>query len=264
MSEEEKIVQYKQVGKNNNIVLITFHRHKDLNAFNSQMLEELEEVLLKIKQKKDIRCVIITSEGKSFVAGADLKWMSTLNEENYNDLIAKGQVVFELIESLPVPVIAAVNGYALGGGMELSLACDIRIASSKAVFGQPEVTLGLAPGWGGTIRLPLIAGIGVAKDLIFTGRKISADEALKLNIVSAVYPPEELLNKALELAETIASNAPIAVREAKKVFTLTFQEKVKEGYKKEQDAAKPCFASSDLKEGIDALFNRRKPEFKNN
>ncbi|MHA1302581.1 MAG: enoyl-CoA hydratase/isomerase family protein [Candidatus Heimdallarchaeaceae archaeon] len=259
---DEKLVQMEKVGEKNNIALISFHRQKALNSLNAQMLDELEEVLRSLQEDHEVRCAIITSEGKSFVAGADLKWMSSLNETNYNELIARGQEVFALIENLPFPVIAAVNGFALGGGMELTLACDIRLASENAVFGQPEVTLGLPPGWGGTFRLQLIAGLGVAKDLILTGRKISAAEAHRMNIVSEVYPPDQLKEKALELAETIAKNAPIAVREAKKALHLSLNDLVEKGYKNEQEGAKICFATNDLKEGIKALFEKRKPEFK--
>jgi enoyl-CoA hydratase len=178
------------------------------------------------------------------------------------ELIKRGQEVFAKIETHPCPTIAAINGFALGGGMELALACDIRIASESALFGQPETTIGLPPGWGATYRLPILVGLGVAKDIILTGRKFSAEEALKINLINKVCKGEELKEIALELAEKIAKNAPVAVREAKNAINKGLHSSIEEGYKAEIKGANICFETADIQEGIQAIFEKRKPEFK--
>ncbi|MHA1687628.1 MAG: enoyl-CoA hydratase/isomerase family protein, partial [Candidatus Heimdallarchaeaceae archaeon] len=248
-------------GANNNIALVTLNRQNALNSLNSEMLDQLENTFLSLQQDNNIRVVIIYAEGKSWCAGADLKWMYSLGMEA-KDLIAKGQKVFELVENHPCPVIAAINGFALGGGMELALSCDIRIASKNAIFGQPEVTIGLPPGWGGTYRLQKLLGVSIAKDLILTGRKITAEEAYRLNFVSEVCNPEELKEKAIKWAEIIASNAPIAVREAKRAIHRNYGLSLSEAYSNEIESADICFHTEDIKEGIKALFEKRKPNFK--
>ena len=259
MSESESLILLEKVGEKNNIALITLNRQKALNAFNIEMLNLLEDTFNSLRDD-DVRAIIIYAEGKSWSAGADLKGMQP--GKDASELIKRGQEVFATVEAYPYPVIAAINGYALGGGTELALACDIRIASESALFGQPETTLGLPPGWGGTYRLPKIVGLGVAKELIFTGRKFPAEEALKMNLISKICKPEELKEIAIELAEKIAINAPIAIREAKQAINRGVYASLEEGYKAELQGADTCFETEDILEGIQAIFEKRKPEFK--
>jgi enoyl-CoA hydratase len=209
------------------------------------------------------RVLIITGDGeKSFVAGADISEMAHLNEEQGREFGRMGAQVFRKIELLPIPVIAVVNGFALGGGCELAMACDIRIASNKAKFGQPEVGLGIIPGFSGTYRLPKLIGQGYAKEMIYTGKAIRADEALRIGLVNAVYEPEELMERAMEMAQRILANAPLAISLAK--------QSINEGYDLDADAAialendlfGQCFSTADQKEGMDAFLNKRKPVFK--
>lgn len=197
---------------------ITINREKALNALNSQVLDELNETLDSVNLD-EIRCLILTGAGaKSFVAGADIAEMSTLTKAEGEAFGKKGNDVFRKLETFPVPVIAAVNGFALGGGCEIAMSCDIRICSDNAVFGQPEVGLGITPGFGGTQRLARLVGAGMAKQMIYTARNIKADEALRIGLVNAVYSAEELMAQAEKMAAGIAKNAPIAVRNCKKAI----------------------------------------------
>ena len=196
------------------IGIITINRPKALNALNSAVLDELDKTLDAVDQEA-IRCLILTGAGeKSFVAGADIGEMSTLTKAEGEAFGKKGNDVFRKLETFPIPVIAAVNGFALGGGCEISMSCDIRICSENAVFGQPEVGLGITPGFGGTQRLARIVGTGKAKEMIYGARNIKAEEAYRIGLVNNVYPAEELMPAAKKLASTIARNAPIAVRNA--------------------------------------------------
>ena len=200
------------------IAVITISREKALNALNSQVLEELDQTLDNIDLDQ-IRCVILTGAGeKSFVAGADIGEMSTLTKAEGEAFGKKGNDVFLKLEKLPIPTIAAVNGFALGGGCEISMSCDIRICSDNAMFGQPEVGLGITPGFGGTQRLARLVPMGMAKQLIFSARNIKADEAFSIGLVNAVYPQAELMEQAKKLANGIAAQAPIAVRNCKKAI----------------------------------------------
>ena len=195
----------------------TIHRPEALNALNSQVLADLAELLDTVEADEEIRVLVITGAGeKAFVAGADIGEMSTLTKAEGEAFGKKGNDVFRRLETLPIPTIAAVNGFALGGGCELSMSCDIRICADTAVFGQPEAGLGITPGFGGTQRLARLVGPGMAKQLIYTAKNIKADEALRIGLVNAVYPAQELLPAAEKLAGTIAKNAPIAVRACKK------------------------------------------------
>ena len=197
------------------VATITINRPKALNALNSQVLDELDQTLDAI-DLDTVRCVILTGAGaKSFVAGADIGEMSTLTKAEGEAFGKKGNDVFRKLETLPIPVIAAVNGFALGGGCEISMSCDIRICSENAMFGQPEAGLGITPGFGGTQRLARTVGVGMAKQLIYTARNIKADVAYRIGLVNAVYPQEELMEQAKKMAATIAKNAPIAVRNCK-------------------------------------------------
>ena len=235
---------------------------KSLNALNSTILKELDDFITNIGQ--DIRVLIITGDGeKSFVAGADISEMAKLNEAEGEVFGKLGAQVFRKIETLPIPVIAAVNGFALGGGCELAMACDIRIASNKAKFGQPEVGLGIIPGFSGTYRLAKLVGMGMAKELIFTGRPIRADEALRIGLVNAIYEPEQLMEEAMNLANRMLPNAPIAIRYAKECINEEYDLAADDAIDFENRMFGKCFATKDQKEGMSAFLNKAKPEFRN-
>ena len=225
------------------VATITINRPKALNALNSQVLDELDQTLDAI-DLDTVRCVILTGAGdKSFVAGADIGEMSTLTKAEGEAFGKKGNDVFRKLETLPIPVIAAVNGFALGGGCEISMSCDIRICSENAMFGQPEAGLGITPGFGGTQRLARTVGVGMAKQLIYTARNIKADEAYRIGLVNAVYPQEELMEQAKKMASTIAKNAPIAVRNCKKVD-------IDQAIVVEEKLFGDCFETEDQKAGM--------------
>lgn len=232
------------------VATITINRPKALNALNSQVLDELEAALDAIDLDA-VRCLILTGAGdKSFVAGADIGEMSTLTKAEGEAFGKKGNDVFRKLETLPIPVIAAVNGFALGGGCEISMSCDIRLCSDNAVFGQPEVGLGITPGFGGTQRLARIVSVGMAKQLIYTARNIKADEAYRIGLVNAVYPQDELIPAAKKMADTIAKNAPIAVRNCKKAINDGLQVDIDEAIVIEEKLFGDCFETEDQKAGM--------------
>lgn len=232
------------------VATITINRPKALNALNSQVLEELDATLDAI-DLNTVRCVILTGAGeKSFVAGADIGEMSTLTKAEGEAFGKKGNDVFRKLETLPVPVIAAVNGFALGGGCEISMSCDIRICSDNAVFGQPEVGLGITPGFGGTQRLARLVSPGMAKQLIYSARNIKAEEAYRIGLVNAVYPQEELLPAAKKMAAGIAMQAPIAVRNCKKAINDGLQVGIDEAVVIEEKLFGDCFETEDQKAGM--------------
>ncbi len=238
--------------------VITINRPKALNALNSQVLAELDETLDSI-DVNTIRAVILTGAGeKSFVAGADIGEMSTLTKAEGEAFGKKGNDVFRKLETFPIPVIAAVNGFALGGGCEISMSCDIRICSDNAVFGQPEVGLGITPGFGGTQRLARIVGVGMAKQMIYTARNIKADEAYRIGLVNGVYPLEELMPAAKKLAETIAKNAPIAVRNCKKAINDGLEVNMDEAIVIEEKLFGDCFETEDQKAGMGNFLEKDK------
>lgn len=240
--------------------IITIDRPKALNALNSQVLEELDAAIDALDLNV-IRCVIITGAGeKSFVAGADIGEMSTLTVAEGEAFGKKGNDIFRKIETLPVPVIAAVNGFALGGGCELSMACDIRICSENAVFGQPETGLGITPGFGGTQRLARIVGPGMAKQMIYTAKNIKAPEALRIGLVNAVYPSADLMAEAKKMAANIAKNAPIAVRACKKAINEGLDKDMDSAIAGEEKLFGSCFETYDQKEGMAAFLEKRKVE----
>ena len=240
--------------------IITINRPKALNALNSQVLEELDATLDAVDQNA-VRCLILTGAGeKSFVAGADIGEMSTLTKAEGEAFGKKGNDVFRKLETFPLPVIAAVNGFALGGGCEISMSCDIRICSDNAVFGQPEVGLGITPGFGGTQRLARLVGPGMAKQMIYTARNIKADEAYRIGLVNAVYPQEELMAAAEKMAAGIAKNAPIAVRNCKKAINEGLDADMDEAIVIEEKLFGDCFESYDQKEGMAAFLEKRKVE----
>lgn len=250
------------IAKDENITIITLNRPKALNALNSEVLDELDKVFTELEKDDETKVVILTGEGKSFVAGADISQMQSLNEEEGFKFGLQGASVFRKIETFEKPVIAAVNGFALGGGCELALACDIRLASVKAKFGQPEVGLGITPGFSGTQRLPRLVGPGFAKELIYTASIINADRALQIGLVNNVYEVEELMPKAMELAKTIASKAQIAVRYSKKIINDGLDLDMDKAVELEAKYFGKCFATEDQKKGMEAFLNKSSYEFK--
>lgn len=240
------------------IGIITINRPKALNALNSAVLDELDKTLDAVDQEA-IRCLILTGAGeKSFVAGADIGEMSTLTKAEGEAFGKKGNDVLRKLETFPIPVIAAVNGFALGGGCEISMSCDIRICSENAVFGQPEVGLGITPGFGGTQRLARIVGTGKAKEMIYGARNIKAEEAYRIGLVNNVYPAEELMPAAKKLASTIARNAPIAVRNCKRAINEGIQVDMDQAIVIEEKLFGSCFETCDQKEGMNAFLEKRK------
>ncbi|MBQ6806270.1 MAG: enoyl-CoA hydratase/isomerase family protein [Lachnospiraceae bacterium] len=242
--------------------IITINREKALNALNSTVLEEIDKTLDAV-DLDNVRCLILTGAGqKSFVAGADIGEMSTLTKAEGEAFGKKGNDVFRKLETFPIPVIAAVNGFALGGGCEISMSCDIRICSENAVFGQPEVGLGITPGFGGTQRLARLVSPGMAKQLIYTARNIKADEALRIGLVNAVYPQEELMAAAEKMAAGIAKNAPIAVRNCKKAINDGLEVGMDEALVIEEKLFGDCFETEDQKYGMAFFLDKNKDKVK--
>ena len=238
--------------------IITIDRPQALNALSSEVLGDLEQVFDNV-DVETVRCLILTGSGeKSFVAGADIAEMAGYDVAQGQAYGKKGNDLFRKIETFPLPVIAAVNGFALGGGCELSMSCDIRICSDNAVFGQPEVGLGITPGFGGTQRLARLVSPGMAKQLIYTARNIKADEAFRIGLVNAVYPQEELLPAAKKMAAGIAKNAPIAVRNCKKAINEGLELDIDKAIALEEEIFGSCFATADQKEGMTAFLEKRK------
>ncbi len=256
-----EFVTYEQEGF---VGIVTINRPKALNALNSKVLEELEAAFDQVNLETT-RALIITGSGtKSFVAGADIAEMSTLTKAEGEAFGKKGNDVFRKIETFPIPVIGAINGFALGGGCEISMSCDIRICSENAVFGQPEVGLGITPGFGGTQRLARIIGVGKAKEMIYSAKNIKADEAYRIGLVNDVYPQEELIEMAKKLANKIAKNAPIAVRACKAAINEGLDVDMDKAIAIEEKAFGSCFESEDQREGMNAFLEKRKVEgFKN-
>ncbi len=239
--------------------IVTINRPKALNALNSEVLDDLSSVFDSI-DLETVRCVVLTGAGdKSFVAGADIGEMSTLTKAEGEAFGKKGNDVFRKIETFPLPVIAAINGFALGGGNELAMSCDFRICSENAVFGQPEVGLGITPGFGGTQRLARLVGAGYAKYMIYTARNIKADEAYRIGLVNQVVPAEELMATAEKLASIIAGNAPIAVRNCKKAVNDGLEVNMDDALVVEEKLFGDCFQSWDQQEGM-ANFLRKKDD----
>lgn len=248
-------VNYETEGR---IAIITINRPEALNALNEDVLKDLKAAFESVDQN-EIRAIILTGAGeKSFVAGADIAAMSTMTKKEGEVFGKFGNDIFRMIETFPIPVIAAINGFALGGGNELAMSCDIRICSDNAMFGQPEVGLGITPGFGGTQRLARIIGVGKAKELVYGARNIKADEAYRLGLVNNVYPQAELLAAAKKLAGIIAANAPIAVRNCKKAMNDGLQVDMDKAIAIEEKLFGDCFETADQKEGMGAFLEKRK------
>jgi enoyl-CoA hydratase/carnithine racemase len=245
-----------------NAVAIVTIDNPPLNIMSNPVRERLEAVLNELDSKKDeIRVVIITGKGKAFVAGADIKAFPELTQEKARARLKKSRPLFLKIEQFERPVICAINGYCLGAGLELALCCDIRIASSEAQLGQPEINIGLIPGAGGTQRLPRLVGAGIAKELIYTGRFISAEEAARIGLVNKVVEPEKLLDEALEMAELMASKSPLAARAAKEAIDRGLSMTLSEGLEVEAYHWSYLCGTEDQKEGARAFIEKRKPVF---
>ncbi|MBV7276175.1 short-chain-enoyl-CoA hydratase [Clostridiaceae bacterium UIB06] len=257
---EFKNITFVKEGK---IGIVTLNRPKALNALNSETLRELDSAFDALHADKEILAVIITGEGKAFVAGADISEMKDLNTIEGREFGILGNKVFRKLENMGKPIIAAINGFALGGGCELSMACDIRIASAKAKFGQPESGLGITPGFGGTQRLPRLVGEGMAKELIFTGKIVDAKEALRIGLVNRVVEPEQLMDEVKALANTIAAQAPIAVKLCKTAINRGMQCDIDTGIAYEAEVFGQCFSTDDQKEGMTAFIEKRDKSFKN-
>ncbi|MCF8242517.1 MAG: enoyl-CoA hydratase/isomerase family protein [Melioribacteraceae bacterium] len=248
----------------NSIAVVTIDRPDKMNALNKETMIEIESVFKTIKSDDDVNVVIVTGAGeKAFVAGADINELNKLDVLSGKEFAEIGQSIFNLIENLGKPVIAAVNGFALGGGCELALACHIRLASENARLGQPEVNLGVIPGYGGTQRLTRLVNSGRALEYILTGDMISASEALRIGLVNKVYSQNELMDKAIEMAEKIISKGQIAVRMATKAVVSADELSESEGQNLETSLFAVCCGSEDFKEGTRAFLEKRKPEFKN-
>ena len=255
-----KTIRYE---KKDNIALVTIDRPEALNALNSTVIAELEQVVTELENDGTIRAMILTGEGRSFVAGADIGEQYPLDLDGGRRWGQRGSALLRRMERLEFPTIAAVNGFALGGGCELAMSCDIILASEKAKFGQPEVGLGITPGFSGTQRLPRRVGVAKAKELIFSGRMVKADEAERIGLVNAVYAPEALLDGAMEMARSFAKNAPIAVKYAKACIDRGMQTDIDSGIACENELFAMCFATADQKEGMGAFLEKRTAEFQN-
>lgn len=245
------------------ISIVTFNRPKVLNALSRDLLEEFSAVMDDIESNADIRVLILTGSGeKAFVAGADISELAVLTPLETKLFASRSQQTVDRLQGLSIPVIGAVNGFALGGGTEIALACDFIYASENAMFGQPEINLGLIPGFGGTQRLPRRIGINRAKEMIFSGKMINADEALKMGLVNGVFKPTELMEAVMKTANTIASKGRVAIRAAKEVINRGVNVDLRTGCHMEIDAFSLCMASPDAREGTSAFLEKRPASFK--
>lgn len=244
------------------IATITINNPAELNALDVDHLRQLVTAFEVVGARSDVRAVLLTGAGeRAFVAGANIKRMSEMNRTEALEFGELGHAVGRAIEATPQPVIAVINGFALGGGCELSLACDIRVCSTNAVFAQPEVSLGIPPGWGGSQRLPRLIGKGMASEIILTGRRVKAEEAYRIGLVNAVYEPEQLIENVTNMAARIAENSPEAVRMSKKLIAASYTESVDEGLTLETNEFAKAFEQPDRREGMTAFVEKRKPVF---
>ena len=253
-------IRYEKTG---NLAIATINRPEALNALNGTVLQDLSQVVAEVENDPEVRAFILTGEGRAFVAGADIGEQNALNVATARKFSQIGSSIFRRIEKLEIPTIAAVNGFCLGGGCELAMSFDIILASEQAKFGQPEVGLGITPGFSGTQRLPRRVGVAKAKELLFSGKMITAAEAEKIGLVNAVYPPEELMNATLEMAKSFTKNAPVAIKSVKASVDRGMQMDIDGGIALENELYAMCFATEDCKEGLTAFLEKRPAEFKN-
>jgi len=246
------------------IAVLTINRPDAMNAMNDRVVSELESAVQSCIDDQNVGVIILTGSGdKAFVAGADIKKMQTMGQEGALAFGKAGQQMTLAIENSPKPVIAAVNGFALGGGCEISMACHIRVASESATFGQPEVLLGILPGWGGTQRLPRLVGTGLANEIITTGRMVSASEGKSIGLVNHVVPPGELMDKCMEIAHQILKNGPKAIAQSLDCIRQGIGTKIEEGLSIEVKNFSKLFGTTEAKEGLTAFVEKRKPNFRN-
>ena len=246
----------------NDVAVITFNRPKSLNVMDMATTLELKNVINECKEDEGIRAVILTGAGdKAFVAGADVTELKDKNPSGVMKFLELGHSILRLIETMDKPVVAAVNGFALGGGMEIAMACDIRFASDKARFGQPEVLLGFIPGWGGTQRLTRLVGIGRAKELIMTGEQITAQRAYEIGLVNRIFPAERLMDEAMKFTQKLTKMPPFAIKMAKYAINYGYDLALDNARNLEIQCVSQCFSTQDLKEGLAAFLEKRKPNF---
>ncbi|QDG54687.1 enoyl-CoA hydratase/isomerase family protein [Persicimonas caeni] len=243
------------------IATLTMNRPDQLNALNEQVIDDLTAAVDELSGRDDVRVLVVTGKGRAFVAGADIKQMHGFEEAEAKAFADKGHAAMDALSKLPYPVIAAVNGFALGGGLELALACDLIYASDKARLGLPEVGLGIIPGFGGTQRLGRTIGWHHARELVFSGRHVKADEALRMGLVCAVFPAEEFIDKVYALAEKIAANGPVAVRVAKRVMREGSELPLDKANALERDSFGELFMTDDRSEGMQAFLEKREANF---
>ena len=251
-----------KIAKNNKIGIVTVNRPETLNAMNKDVVIEFISKIEGLLSEGDIRVIIITGSGeKAFIAGADIKLMQKMNKSEAYEFANLGHKLANTIENSDKPVIAAVNGFALGGGSEIALACHIRVASDNAVFAQPEVKIGLLPGWGGTQRLPRIIGKGLANELIITGRNVDAQEALEIGLVNRVVSKEELINTCVDIAQLIIKNSPNAISESIKLINLSSGTELNKGLSKEAEEFSELFETEETTEGLTSFVEKRSPKY---
>jgi enoyl-CoA hydratase len=251
------------LAREDGVAVLTVNRPDALNALDAATLTELRDRLREVADDDGVRVVVLTGAGdRAFVAGADIKYMSGLDVHEAREWGRLGQEAGSLLETMPKPTIAAVNGFALGGGCELALACDFRYAASTAKLGQPEVNLGIIPGWGGTQRLARAVGIGLAKELVLTGRQVDAEQAQRIGLVNAVFEPGELMAKTLETAHALAAKGPLALAAAKRASNRALAGDHSENLEREAEDFGQLFASEDAKEGMSAFAEKREASFK--
>jgi enoyl-CoA hydratase/3-hydroxyacyl-CoA dehydrogenase len=252
-----------KVEREENTLWIVLNRPHRLNAFNDVLIEELADILDTAEKDASVRCVVVTGEGdRSFSAGADVTMFPKATPVVAEEFSRMGQATFGKIEHMTKPVIAAINGFALGGGLELALACDFRVAAEHAELGSPEINLGLIPGWGGTQRLVRLVGLAKAKEIVMLGNRLKAEEALKIGLVTKVVHFEKLKDDVRELAKKLADGPPVALKYAKNALNFGAQVPLETGLRLEASLMGLAFATQDLKEGVEALMSKRKPEFK--
>lgn len=256
-------MKYIKVKNKNNINIIVINRENALNALNRNVMNELRLTINRLNDDDKCCAIIITGSGnKSFIAGADIKNMQTMNSDEAREFAISGHQIASSIENSSKPIIAAVNGYALGGGCEIALACHIRIASINAIFGQPEVRIGIIPGWGGTQRLPRIVGKGIATEMIITGRNIDSSEAHRIGLVNHIYPQNKLIDNALRICNQILKNSPNAVSKSIKQINISSELPIEEGCKTEIEQFADLFNYKETKEGLSAFVEKRIPKYK--